>query len=857
MPLTLGTRFGPYHVHSLLGAGGMGEVYRATDIRLHRDIALKVLPGAFAQDAIRMERLEREGHALAALNHPNIASIYGIEGYALAMELVEGETLAARMAKGALPLRDALDIAKQIACGLEAAHNRGIIHRDLKPANVKVTPEGVVKILDFGLAKRNDDVSPAGLTANSPTVTVDATQTGMIVGTAQYMSPEQARGEPVDARADIWSFGVLLYGLLTGTEPFSRRTVTDTLAAVLTTEPDWQQVPEAIRPIVRRCVCKNPKDRWRSIADVRLLLEEPPPAGSVAIQARRPVLPWVVAALFAIVSGFALWSRSRVPKQGEQSLMQFAELQGPGPSTASGRGVAVSPDATRLAYVAAGPDSVRRIFLRKLNQPGVSALAGTEGAAYPFFSPDSRWLGFFAEGKLKKIAAEGGLAIVLCDAPSGRGGAFDSNGNIVAALSNRAALSLVAASGGTPKPLTAVDAEKQENSHRWPQILPGGKTVLFTASEAGGGTLLHPRIEAQTLASGQRRTLVNKGIFGRYLPAGFLVYVESGTLFAARMDLQRLEITGAAVPILDEVYSSPGTGDALFGFSDTGVFAYVNGSEPQQALAVYWMGSNGKLQPFLTRARNYSGLRLSSDGKRAAFAISEGGNTGIWIYDSDRQNTTPLTFSTGIEEAPVWAPDGKRIAFRTERGMQWVRSDGSGEPEPLTDSRKPQYPNSFTPDGKVLFYEELDTATGLDIWLLPVESSEVNQSHRGTAQVWLKTQFNEAAPAVSPDGRWVAYRSDESGRSEVYVRPIGKQGGKWQISSGGADYPVWSGDAATLYYRTPDSRLHDCPLPGYRRFVYPGQTPSLVHTGFLGDWIYPEFRSRAGWTPVRGADSAR
>ena len=808
MALTPGTRIGPYEIVESIGAGGMGEVYRATDTKLRRSVAIKVLHQAFARDEKRMERFAREARVLAALNHPNIAAIYGVEENALVMEFVEGDTLDQRIQRGAVPIAEALPIMRQIVEALDAAHSKDIIHRDLKPANVKTTPHGVVKVLDFGVAKIQERSGAPDM--DSPTVEMDRTQEDVIVGTVRYMAPEQARGQEVDKRADIWSFGVLCYELITGKAPFAGRTGTDTLAAILTAEPDWESIPGKLRPLLQRCLAKDTRKRLRDIGDARFALEDLTEKAAAAPARRRGWLLWaIVAASIALVLLAVLYVKTRAREIPENALLQFSESPSPEVTVSGGRGVALSPDGKRLVYVALNPGGVRLLYTRWLEELRTAALGGTEGAANPFFSPDSQSVGFFASGKLKSIPAGGGPVVTWCDAPAGRGGAWMEDGSIVAALNNRGALSRISASGATPKLLTELKTENQENSHRWPQALPGGKAILFTAGLAGGGTYIHPHIEIQSLDNGARKTLRKEAVFARYVPSGHLIYVQEGSLFAAPMSVARLELTGPPALVLDDVFYGPGTGDALVSFSRTGTLAYVKGKEPQPLLAVYWMNSKGKLQSLISKPGNYSGPRLSPDGTRLADALTERDNTYIWVYDLTSGNRTRLTFDPGVEEAPVWTPGGERIAFRSDRGISWVRIDGAGGVETLTQSKNSQYPQCFTPDGKRLVYEELDPQTGLDIWTLPLDGPDRDHLKPGKAEVWLKTQFSEGAPALSPDGRWLAYRSNDSGKNEVYVRPFGLTGsaGKWQISEGDGDYPLWSRDGRQLFFRLADGHV--------------------------------------------------
>jgi Protein kinase domain/WD40-like Beta Propeller Repeat len=551
MTLGAGARLGPYEIIALLGTGGMGEVYRARDSRLNRDVAIKILPSSFAANRNRMLRFEREAQVLAALNHPNIAMIFGIEEGALVMELVEGTTLAERIAVGPIPLDEALGVARQVADALESAHEKGIVHRDLKPANIKINPEGVVKVLDFGLAKALGDHAIERDHADSPTLTMESTLVGMVLGTPAYMSPEQARGKPVDKRADIWSFGVVFDEMLTGRRLFDGEGSASTIASVLHQEPDWSMLPPDtpvhIRRLLVRCLCKDPKKRLRDIGDARLTMEEPggQEQETAKTDTRRVAIPWAIASLLAAMAIIGWW---RVAEPSHNSGLIRLDLVLPaevsvGRST-NGALMALSPDGTRLAIVLKGVDGKIQLYTRLIHRHEVTLLAGTEGASGPFFSPDGQWIGFFADGKLKKISVEGGNALVLCDAPGARGASWGDDGNIIAALGLNDGLSRVSSSGGTPVPVTKLAGN--EKAHRWPQVLPGSQTVLFTAvnGSAWGAILTYDdaNIDVVTLQTGSRKTIQHGGFSGRYLPSKHLVYINQSTLFAAPFDLAQLTL---------------------------------------------------------------------------------------------------------------------------------------------------------------------------------------------------------------------------------------------------------------------------------------------------------------------------
>ena len=833
MTLATGTRFGTYQVVAQIGVGGMGEVYQAHDTKLGRDVAIKVLPEAVAHDPERLSRFRREAKMLASLNHPNIATIHGLEqsngtSY-LVMELVSGETLADRVKRdGALPIEEALKICAQVAEALEAAHEKGIIHRDLKPANVKVTPEGKVKVLDFGLAKAFAGDGVSDDPSNSPTLSMAATMHGVILGTAAYMSPEQARGKTVDKRTDIWAFGCLLYELLTGKQAFDGEDITEILAAVVKTEPDWRTLPPAtpvkVRDLLRRCLQKDKTLRMQAAGDARIEIHEAlasPTAQTAAPATRRwreriawPVVAGVLAlTTIALAIGFVL----RPPKapQPMQAIRLSAEIGADASLyTALGASAILSPDGTRLALVAAGSDQKRRIYIRPLDQLQATVFSGTENASDPFFSPDGQWIGFFADGKLKKISVQGGAAVTLCDAPFDLGGSWGDDGTIVFTPDLRGALSKISSAGGTPQSLTTLDKQGGEGTQRWPQILPGGKAVLFTSNtKAGTGASLEDSdIVVYSMTSGKRKTVQRGGFYARYLPSGHVVYMHEGTLFAVPFDLQRLEDTGQPAPILEGVVTTLVSAGAQFSFSETGNLVYVAGRSGGQNVSIYWMDREGKFTPLRATPGDYLSPAFSPDGKRLALDINDGKRRDIWLYEWERDTLTRLTFGGEANRSPVWTPDGQRIVYSSlEKGgspnLWWIRADGAGDAQRLTESKNPQFTGSWRPDGKVLAFWQLNPGTNYDIMTLPIEGDEKSGWKPGEPKPFVNSAFIEAVPAFSPDGRWLAYASNESGSFEVYVRPFPGPGGKWQISTGGGLYPNWSRNGKELFYRTEDSKI--------------------------------------------------
>jgi Tol biopolymer transport system component/predicted Ser/Thr protein kinase len=835
MSLQAGTKLGQYEVRELIGKGGMGEVYKGYDTQLKRDVALKVLPDEFARDADRLARFRREATLLASLNHSNIAAIYRLEEsggiHALVMEFVPGDTLADRIRRdGPFPLEESLDIAKQICDALEHAHEKPIIHRDLKPANVKLTPEGKVKVLDFGLAKAFAGDSTAGdspkpfFDSNSPTLSrlpegyrepdFSPTLPGVILGTAAYMSPEQARGKTVDKRTDIWAFGCVLYELLTGKQTFTGDNVTDILASVVKSEPDWSllsvETPAYVRGILRRCLQKDKTQRLRDAADVRIQIEEgraaSPTGAGPSPKLWQRAMPWAVGALLGLVAGIAVWSLKPAPIPVAQSPAHVAINLPPGDRlvTAGYPPVAFSPDGSRLAYVAIH-NGVQQLFLRAMDSREAKPLPGSESAESPFFSPDSQWIGFFALGKLKKISIAGGAPQTLCDSGSNAGASWGTDDTIVFSPSNSSGLMRVSAAGGMPQVLTTLDHSQGELSHRLPQFLPGGKALLFTVYSGAGWDEKHTA--TLRLDTGERRIVLRGGHTGRFVPTGYLVYGRAGTLLAAPFDPVRLEVTSSApITIAEGVTESVTTAGAEYSFSAVGSLAYVPASPRQFERRLVWVDRNGAVEPLPAPQRNYGAPALSSDGQRVAVIISSG-TTELWIYDLARGTLTRLT-TEGGSQSPLWTPDGKRIAYRgTKSGFRnvfWKAADGSGAEERLTTGENNQFPDSWSPDGKWLAFRETSPTTGEDIWMLRIEGmpsrASASEGDR-RQQPFLRTPFNESGSAFSPDSLWLAYQSDESGRNEVYIQPFSGPGPKWHISTDGGTEPVWARNGRELFYR--------------------------------------------------------
>ncbi len=824
MALTAGTKLGPYEILSPLGAGGMGEVYRARDATLDRDVAIKVLPETFARDPERVARFQREAKVLASLNHPNIAAIHGFEESDgkrfLVLELVEGQTLAERLRDGAMPVDEALDVGKQMTEALEAAHERGIIHRDLKPANVKLTPEGVVKVLDFGLAKAlvgGGDASHTEM-ANSPTITAQYSPTaaGVILGTAAYMSPEQARGKAIDKRTDIWSFGCVLYECLGGRRPFDGETTTDMLAKVLERDPDSDPLPpdtpHIIRGMMKRCLQKDRKDRLRDIGEAWVVLNgaltgelsglalapyegSPSPAGRPVARAVSAILLLALA-----IMSVSLWRATR-PVEKTPVHMNVEINSGATLATTIGAQFAFSPDGKMLAYVAGeGPE--QKLYLRRLDQLESTALSGTSAALHPFFSPDGKWIAFFTSNRLKKVSVSGGTPLSLCETSDNRGGTWGTDGSIIFAPSTTKGLFRVQAAGGEPKQLTDPSANK-ERSHRWPQFLPGDKHVLFT-SQLAAQDFNASSIEVLSLESMERTVLHHGGSYARYLPTGHIVYVREATIYCARLDTDRWELASTPAPVLEGVKFGARHGGAQFAFSNNGLMAYHAGTQDTADTSLVLVDRSGNATPLISELRNYSIPRFSPDGKRISVGIyrPDGSAADIWIYDLSRQTLSRLTFGDSVDDYPVWSPDGRDIAFHSTRdgvagSLYMKRTDGSGEARRLQASEFSQWPYMFTPDGNTLIYGEWNNETSGDIWSLPLSQEKDQQS-----RAFLVTEFVEVNGALSPDGAWLAYNSNESGQMEIYIRPFPKASGKWQISTDGGRDAIWSPSGKELYYRS-------------------------------------------------------
>jgi Tol biopolymer transport system component len=771
MALAAGTSIGPYKILSAIGAGGMGEVYRAKDTRLKRDVALKLLPEIFASDPGRLARFTREAEVLASLNHPNIASIYGVEDGALVMEFVDGEP-----PRGPMPFDQAWHIMSQIVNALEFAHDRGIVHRDLKPANVKVTADGVVKLLDFGLAKAfTEETHAPANQEHSPTLTLGATQLGVILGTAAYMAPEQAKGKSVDRRADIWAFGVMLYELLTGQPLFKGEDVSETLAQVLTKEPDLSRTPARAQKLLRRCLEKDPKKRLRDISEARYHIDEP-----VAPAPRRsmPALPWVIAGVMLLLAAVAYWLR---PARENRVIRAFI----PAPEQASYRcqgddaGPAVlSPDGQRLAFSATGADGKVQLWVRPLDSVVAQTIPGANGAMFPFWSPNSRSLGFFADGKLKKIELASGTVSVLADAPSTRGGTWNRDDVIVFAPGLTSALMRVPASGGAATPVTRLDVKRHEISHRWPSFLPDGKQFLYTSRQQG--------IFAASLDGAEPpRRLLEESSNALYRE-GFLLYSHASVLLARPFDAGRREFTGSAITLIQTIQAEPGSDRACFTASDNGLLAYDAGLSESQ---LTWVDRRGNRTGTLGGPGLVQGVAVAPDGKRVAAVISDGsGGRSVWIYEAARGIRQRLISANTIYLGLAWSPDSNRVVTAVQRDGTYVllskEAGGSGGEELLFRSGFEISVSQWLANGGMALMIR-DPKTGFDIFYLPPKGKGPER----TPVPVIRGDASEIGGVVSPDGRWVLYGSDESagGITEIYVAAFPSGSHRQQVSPSGVD----------------------------------------------------------------------
>ena len=877
MAIATGSRIGPYEVLALLGVGGMGEVYRARDTTLHRDVAIKVLPDLFASDAERLARFTREAQTLAALNHPNIAHIHGLEDNggvrALVMELVEGEDLSVRIGRGPLPLDEALPIARQIAEALEAAHEQGIIHRDLKPANIKLRADGVVKVLDFGLAKALEPASGTGDSgspnlANSPTITSPAmTMRGMILGTAAYMAPEQAKGKPVDKRADIWAFGCVLYEMLTGRRAFAGDDVSTTLAAVLLKDPDWQALPAstpvALRRLLTRCLKKDPKARLRDIGEARLRIDEllggasddaGAPIVTPAESGWRRVVPWaaaVVLALGSMLIGAAVARRSArevtsgaVPMTFTIAPPENTSFGGPsGGGTGTATQVAVSPDGRSIAFVA-GAQSAYQIYVRPVATLTARAIPGTEGGTFPFWSPDSRFIGFFADGKLKKAPIADGSPIVLCEAPFGRGGSWSRDNVILFAAGEVGArlspehLWRVSSAGGVPAAVTGVDPAKADARHRWPHFLPDGRHFIYTELFGPPGAGAKPStLKIGSLEPSEADVTLLEAESSATYASGHVLFARDETLMAQPFDLETRQLAGEAFPVAERV-SQEASRYMGASVSENGTLVYGS-DDPLAVSELTWRDRTGRVLGPVGGPASYLDVALSPEERRVAVAVatSDREKVDIWIVDLVRSVRSRLTVDQGVHAKPVWSPDGTQVAYSSSQSgktsLRVKRVGGTSPEESLVEGAGNTVgisvgisPSSWSADGRFIAY----TVRGAfprtsDVWILPLfgERKPFPLVH---------TNYLEGEAVFSPDGRSIAYTTNDSGQPNVFVQSFPDAGEKLQVSTAGGNAPMWRADGKGLYYLGLDSTLMAVAIDTTGR-VDAGPPQALFPTGMV------------------------
>jgi len=844
MAVAPGTQLGPYEIGSPLGAGGMGEVYRARDTKLGRDVALKVLPAPFAKDPERMARFRREAQVLASLNHPHIGAIYGFEDsgsvHALVMELVEGPTLADRVARGAIPVDEALPIAREIAEALEAAHERGIIHRDLKPANIKVTSNGSVKVLDFGLAKALEGDPSSTDIHTSPTITSMTTQPGIILGTAAYMSPEQAKGKSVDRRTDIWAFGCVFFEMLAGNRPFEGETVSDALAAVIRAEAEWSllpsNTPQIIRNLLQSCLKKDPRQRLQAIGDARIAIEEVlsgasqdlPSAVEIRIAAWRRALPWAMATAAVILATlFAAKYFTRKPQALPAIVSQITSPPNtkfvftginPGPPI-------LSPDGEWLVFSAVGSDGRQLLWVRPLSSAAAKPLDGTDGATFPFWSADSHSLGFFANGKLNRINVSGGPPLALCNIAIGRGGTWGADGTILFTPNVSSPVFRISASGGTPQQVTTLNGPLNERSHRWPQWLPDNKHFLFFAQRAVVGT---GGVYIGSLDGGAPKLIMQNDSNAVYSLPGYILFVLQGILMAQRFDASQLRLDGDAVPLVERAGVNAITSRAIFAVSETGIMVYEAGNAAGDTDQLIWYDRTGKQIEATGTPGLYLEPSVSADSSKLAISSLPGGtgNLNIWVFDLARATKTRLTFPPSSDRQPNWAPDGKSVAFVSNRNgpprIYLNSSDGTGAPTALTADDASEFGPRFTADGRYLLFERLtgQPNSRREIWGVALSGDR-------NAFPVIQSQYDVYAPALSPDGKWLAYESTESGRPEICVIPFLHGTGKWEVSTAGGVQPRWRGDGRELFYISTDNKIMSAEITEQGSSLLVGKVTSL------------------------------
>ena len=820
MALTPGSRLGPYEILGPLGAGGMGEVYRARDTRLDRTVAVKVLAQHLSESHDIRQRFEREAKTISQLSHPHICALYdvGREGETeyLVMEFLEGETLSVRLAKGPLPLEQTLRFGVEIADALDKAHRQGIVHRDLKPGNVMLTKSGV-KLLDFGLAKAIAPATPQG-TLTSLQTEQGLTQAGSILGTLQYMPPEQLEGKDTDGRTDLFALGAVLYEMATGKKAFSGTSQASLITAIMSSEPPpvssvQPMSPPALDRVIRTCLAKDPDERWQSARDLKRELQwiagsgsqVGEPARPVALRKGRNVLSWALTAaalLVAAAAGAAALRYAQRVAELSHAMRSSIVL----PDMTALRGLAVSPDGRRLVVVARDSVGKNLLWIRDLDSLAVQPLPGTENPSFPFWSPDSRFVGFFADGKLKRIDASGGPPQTLCNAPNPRGGTWGRDGVILFAPVTDGPIVRVSASGGVPTQVTRIDPVRGETSHRWPFFLPDGRRFVYlVASFGSGGQQDKFGVYAGSLDSKEETFLLPAKSTIAYALPGVLLYLREGTLMAQPFDANATRVAGDPIPVAERIRYFPQTSSALFSVSANGLLIY----QPESASALSelrWLDRTGKELGTLGTPGDQANPRISPDGKRVALDIidHQTGNMDIWIYDVSGGVATRVTSDPAIDAAPVWSTDGARLAFMSLRlrhaDLFERSSSGAGSEECVLKSERSKYTMDWSPDGRFVLYRAVDAATNFELWALPVGRDQ-------QPIPFLKAAYGVSDGQFSPDGRWVAYSSNESGKWEVFVAPFPGPGGNWKISTAGGSEPRWRRDGKQLYYLAPDGNL--------------------------------------------------
>jgi Tol biopolymer transport system component len=820
--LSVGARVGPYEISGPLGAGGMGEVYKAIDTNLKRAVAIKVLPRVVAEDSDRLSRLHREAEMLAALNNPHIAQIYGLEKSggitALVMELVEGPTLEDRLRQGRMRLVEVLAIARQIALALEAAHERNIIHRDLKPANVKVRPDGIVKVLDFGLSRALETRRTLGTDLSQlPTIAPTLTHAGMILGTTAYMPPEQARGSHVDQRADIWAFGCVVFEMLTGQRAFRGDTVTDTLVAVVSQEPDWaaipSETPDGVRRLLVRCLRKDPKDRLHHVADARIELDEPttePMAFRghpvIATTRRRLTLALAVAiAVATLAIEYFRFSNSNASLRST-GVVRFTLPPPAGVAFDEDAGAPVatiSPDGTRLALVY-NEGVTPELFTRRLADEETKRVPGVRpGGSALFFSPDGQWIGFEEDGTLKKLAVDAGTKASILDVGTFfAGAAWGQDDTIVYTPSYNGGMWSVPAAGGSPRQLTTPDAKNGELAHHWPQVLPGGKTILFTTYRSPAD---RSRVELYSVSKRARSVLVDGGFNGRYVSSGHVLFSRGTTVFALPFDLDSLKAVGQPVPVLSGIAVKLQDGNSQFSVSDSGTLAYISHAALKQVRQLAWVDRTGHVSSLTALRRRFDQLRLSPNGRQIAVTIrdEQTADADVWVYDLRRDTFSRITTSPTTQSSSVWSADGQRLFFLSEDPIFHVynrASDGTGEPTQVIGGPFDVFPETVSPDGRFLVYSGGDTKTRGGIRVRPLLAAE-------ESRVFVDTAAQETEARFSPDGRWISFTSDETGRNEIYIRGFPEGAVRVQVSSNGGDKARWSRQGGELFFREGDHMM--------------------------------------------------